>query len=237
MKISKTYRTVFAIVVVLATCATNIASVAPAVAQTIASPAHADQLTAADIRTLLSRQLSEHVLLIASTTGAVIDKRTTDAELGFKAIDGNSIDLSKSFGAVYGKEVEAKFLPLWRIHIEMVKKYLDAVMVKDQELIAAAQADLIDYSRDLATFIAENNPNLPKEIVTTLAANLVKEHVTGLKDLIDAQVSGDQVKAYQAIRMAYGHMDVIAKVLADVGTKQFPARFPAQSTRQMLNCA
>lgn len=184
------------------------------------------QLTASDIRTLLSRQLSEHALLIASASGAVIDKRIADGDAAWKALDANSVELSKSFGVVYGQAGESQFLPLWRKHIVFVQDYVAAMVAKDHTKADKAAQALVDYSREFAAFVAAANPNLPNEVVTTLAAGLVKEHVLGLKSMIDAQSSNDQAKAFQAMHDAHQHMSMIAKVLADVITKQFPAKYP-----------
>ena len=72
--------------------------------------------------------------------------------------------------------------------------------------------------------LAEANPNLPKETV----ADLVKGHVLTLKDVIDAQASGDTNKSFMAIRSAAGHMGMIADPLAAAIVKQFPDRFASR---------
>ena len=43
------------------------------------------------------------------------------------------------------------------------------------------------YTQDFGAFLASANPNLPKNMV----AELVKDHVLTLKDVIDAQAPGD----------------------------------------------
>ena len=81
--------------------------------------------------------------------------------------------------------------------------------------------DLINYTQDFGAFLASANPNLPKSVV----AELVKHHVVTLKDVIDAQATKDQVKAYAAVRTAAAHMQMIADPLADAIVKQFPDKF------------
>jgi len=58
-----------------------------------------------------------------------------------------------------------------------------------------------------------------------VVANLVKDHVLTLKDVIDAQATGDMNKTFMAIRSAAGHMGMIADPLAAAIVKQFPERF------------
>jgi len=74
-------------------------------------------------------------------------------------------------------------------------------------------------------------------------ADLVKHHVLTLEDVIDAQATGDQVRAYTAIRTASAHMAKIADPLAGAIAKQFPDTFagstlaPAAGLRTALNVA
>jgi hypothetical protein len=46
-----------------------------------------------------------------------------------------------------------------------------------------------------------------------------------LKEVIDAQASKDQPRAYMAVRTAAGHMQQIADPLAEAIVKQFPDKF------------
>ncbi len=92
---------------------------------------------------------------------------------------------------------------------------------KDQAKQDKAVSDLLGYTQDFAAFISGANPNLPKAAV----ADLLKSHVVGLKDAVDAQAAGDAPRAYTALRMAYQHMQMIADPLAAAIVKQFPDKF------------
>ena len=65
------------------------------------------------------------------------------------------------------------------------------------------------------------NPNLPKSTV----AELVKGHILTLKDVVDAQAAKDWPKVYSDLRLAAGHMAMIADPLGMAIAKQFPERF------------
>jgi hypothetical protein len=54
---------------------------------------------------------------------------------------------------------------------------------------------------------------------------LVKDHVVGLKAVVDAQARGDWSGTYAHLREAAGHMQMIADPLAEAIVKQFPDRF------------
>jgi len=194
-----------------------------------ASPAPTASVTsatkAADLRVALNNLLSEHVALAASATGAALAGRMPQFEAVAASLDTNSVDLSKAVGSVYGAPAEQAFLPLWRKHIGFFVDYTQGVATKDKAKQDKAVADLTQYTQDFGAFLNSANPNLPKDTV----AKLVQDHVLTLKDVVDAQASGDQVKAFAATRQAYGHMHMIGDPLAGAIAKQFPEKYPGKA--------
>jgi hypothetical protein len=183
--------------------------------------AGAPDSSAASLRSMLNVTLREHVYLAAAATGAALGGRTTEFQAAAGALDANSIDLAKAIGTVYGASAEQAFLPLWRKHIGFVVDYTLGIAAKDNAMQNKAVADLVQYTQDLGAFLSSANPNLPKNVV----ADLVKTHVLTLKNVIDAQASGDVVQAYTTLRHAADHMTMIANPLADAIAKQFPAEY------------
>ena len=180
---------------------------------------------AADLRTGLNYLLGEHILLASSATGAALAGRDAQFKAAAVALDQNSVDISKAIGSIYGQGAEDAFLPLWRRHIGFVVDYTVGVATKDEAKQDKAVADLVQYTQDFGAFLASANPNLPKDVV----AGLVKTHVLTLKDVIDAQATGDQPKGFAAMRTAYAHMGMIADPLAGAIVKQFPDKFPGST--------
>ena len=174
-----------------------------------------------DLRTGLNSLFREHVFLAAAATGAALAGRDGEFKAAAGALDANSIDIAQAIGSVYGAGAEQAFLPLWRKHIGFVVDYTVGVATKDDAKKNKAVTDLVQYTQDFGAFLASANPNLPKDVV----ANLVKDHVLTLKDVIDAQATGDMNKTFMAIRSAAGHMGMIADPLAAAIVKQFPERF------------
>lgn len=173
-----------------------------------------------DLRTGLNSLFREHVFLAAAATGAALAGRDAEFKAAAGSLDANSVDISKAIGSVYGQA----FLPLWRKHIGFVVDYTVGVATKDDAKKNKAVSDLVQYTQDFGAFLSSANPYLPKEVV----ANLVKEHVLTLKDVIDAQATGNPEKSYMAIRTAAGHMGMIADPLAAAIAKQFPERFASR---------
>ncbi len=175
----------------------------------------------ANLRATLMLALSEHTYLASAATGAALGGRDAEFKIAAGTLDANSVDISKAIGSVYGSAAEAAFLPLWRKHIGFVVDYTTGVATKDKTKSDKAVADLLGYTEDFGAFLNSANPNLPKAAV----AGLVKDHILTLKDVIDAQATGDYAKAYTALRKAYAHMSAIADPLADAIVKQFPDKF------------
>jgi hypothetical protein len=181
-------------------------------------------MMSSDLRTGLNSLFREHVFLAAWATGAALAGRDGEFKAAAGTLDGNSIDIARAIGSVYGAGAEQAFLPLWRKHIGFVVDYTVGVASKDDAKKNKAVNDLVQYTQDFGAFLAAANPNLPKEAV----ADLVKGHVLTLKDVIDAQASGDMNKAFMTIRSAAGHMGMVADPLAAAIVKQFPDRFASR---------
>ncbi len=177
--------------------------------------------TASDLRAALTSLLGEHTYLAASATGAALGGRQAEFQAAAAALDANSVDLSKAIGSVYGADAESGFLAGWRNHIGLFVDYTTGVATKDKAKTDKAVNDLVAYAEGFGIFLSQANPNLPKDAVTSL----VKEHILTLKAVVDAQAAGDQAGAYNALRHAYGHMDMIAGPLAGGIAKQFPDKF------------
>ena len=176
---------------------------------------------AAELRTGLNVLFREHIFLAAAATGAALDGRDAEFKAAATALDGNSVDIAKAIGSVYGKDAGDSFLPLWRKHIGFVVDYTVGVATKDAAKADKAVTELIQYTQDFGAFLSSASPKLPKSVV----ADLVKHHVVTLKEVIDAQAEKDPARAYTAVRTAAAHMQMIADPLAETIVKQFPAKF------------
>ena len=180
--------------------------------------------SAADLRVGLDSLLGEHVLIAAVATSHALGGREAAFKGAAGGLDANSIDIAKAIGSVYGADAEKAFLPLWRKHIGFVVDYTTGIAAKDKAKQDKAVNDLIGYTEDFAAFLSSANPNLPKSAV----AELVKGHILTLKDVIDAQAARDWPKVYSNLRMAAGHMAMIADPLGTAIAKQFPERYARQ---------
>jgi hypothetical protein len=178
----------------------------------------------ASLRIALNNAFAEHVYLAARATGAALGGRDAELKAAAAALDGNSVDISKAIGSVYGGTAEQAFLPLWRRHIGFVVDYTTGLAAKNKAAQDKAVNELVGYTQDLGAFLSSANPNLPKDAV----ADLLKGHILSLKDVVDAQAAGNQAKVYTELRAAMGHMRMIGDPLAAAIAKQFPQRFASR---------
>jgi hypothetical protein len=182
------------------------------------------QADAAGLRTTLNMLLREHAYLAGAATGAALGGRDAEFKAAAGALDGNSVDIAKAVGSVYGADAERAFLPLWRQHIGFFVDYTVGVATSDRAKQDKAVGDLVAYSQDFGAFLQSASPRLPKQVV----ADLVKHHVVTLKTVVDAQAAKDPAKAWSGVRTAAAHMQMIADPLAETIVKQFPERFMAE---------
>jgi hypothetical protein len=176
----------------------------------------------AKLRDSLTGLLTEHVYLASAATHAALNARDSEFRAAADALDQNSVDLSKAIGSLYGADAEKNFLTLWRKHIGLVVDYTTAIVKKDKAAQDKAFNDLTAYAGEFGKFLeTATNKGLPAAAVT----DLVKTHLTTLKDVIDAQAARDYPKTSGNFRTAFAHMAMIADPLADAIVKQLPDKF------------
>jgi len=176
---------------------------------TAAAPATTE---AAELRAALTSLLNDHVWLAGNALDTAVKKKgdLKDPHVvgAVKALDANSVALSKAIGSVY-PDAEKPFLASWRQHIGFFVNYTLGKATKNDKQIAKAKADLDKYRTSFGELINSVVPELPADAV----AEELKPHVASLYAAIDASVAGKP--DYQAkLTMAAGHMLMTADVLA-----------------------
>jgi hypothetical protein len=187
----------------------------------VMSHSHAVQaqagLTASDVRSLLGRQLGEHAALAMNATNlGLIGSPAFPATV--KALDRNSVALSQSIAAVYGKPAGKAFLDgkfQWRAHIGFFVDYTVATAKKDKAGQAKAVANLKRYTVAHGKLLGGATGLPPKAV----SADLL-QHVLELKAEVDASSNKQYAKAAAIYQDAYAHMFMTADLLAGAIAKQ-----------------
>ncbi len=165
---------------------------------------------AANLRTDLDYLLGEHLILAAKATGAALDGRTEQFEAYGGLLNTNGTDLGGAIGSIYGQEAEDEWNRIWSAHNGFFVDYTTGVATDDMAVQDKAVEDLTTvYVPEFSAFLA-GATGLPEDAV----AELVTDHVLQTKAVVDAQAAGDWEAAYEAIRLAYAHMQMIGDALA-----------------------
>ena len=173
--------------------------------------------SASNVRSLLGKQLGEHAILAMNATNmGVTGSKSFPAAA--KALDRNSVELSKTIGSVYGNAAAKKFLDgkfQWRAHIGFFVDYTVATAKKNKAGQSKAVANLTRYTKEHGAFLA-GATGLPRLAVQ----NDLLGHVLELKNQLDAYAAGDYTKAANIYRDAYAHMFMTGDLLAGAIAKQ-----------------
>ena len=167
--------------------------------------------TASTTRATLTGQLNDHVWLAGNALqtavrqgGDLKDKQVAGA---VKALDDNTVALSKTIGSVY-PDAEKPFLDSWRQHIGFFVDYTLGKATKDNAKVDMAKMDLDGYRTSFGQLINSVVPELPADAV---AEELVP-HVDSLLTAIDAAVANDPT-FQQKLDESAKHMTMTAAIL------------------------
>lgn len=179
------------------------------------------QTKAADLRVTLNQVMRRHVTL---ATVALKDSAggTKDAEAAVKALDNNTVELSKAVGSVYGDQAEKDFLALWRKHIGFFVDYTTAKVAGDEAKMTEAKKNLDGYTEEASTFFKTANPdNIDKAALKKGLAT----HASQVIRIVDTYAAGDYDASFAAEEEAYNHIGMAADTLSNSIVKQFPEKF------------
>ncbi len=190
---------------------------------------------AANLRTDLNYLLGEHLILAAKATGAALDGRSDQFTAYGGLLNTNGTDLGAAIGSIYGADAEDEWNRIWSAHNGFFVDYTTGVATDDQAVQDKAVEDLTTiYVPEFSAFLA-GATGLPEDAVTSL----VTDHVVQTAAVVDAQASGDFEAAYDAIREAYAHMqmigDALAPAIAETNDIDGDATTAAVSFRVALN--
>jgi hypothetical protein len=176
---------------------------------------------AGSLRVSIDQLLGEHMFLAGEALrGGLTDAPWSDAAR--QALDANSQQVADLVKAAYGEEAASAFLGLWRGHVTAYLSYIDGVKANDATSKQASIAQINGYAGQLATFLADANPNLDRGAVT----DALQVHAGHLVRQVDAYAAADYDGAYALLREGYGHMFMIGETLASAIATQMPKKFP-----------
>lgn len=219
LKVMVSFTVVLAAAAIVAVAALAGTGSSPATSHSMAGMQHskAKALTASDLRALLGRQFGAHAVLAMNATNAGVSGSPAFPTIA-KALDANSVAISKSIGSVYGAAAAKTFLDgkfMWRDHISFFVAYTTALAKHDKAGQAKAVANLKRYTTVFGDFLAKAT-GLPRLAVR----NDLLGHVLELKGQLDAYAKKQYAKSAKAYGAAYDHMFMTADLVAGAIAKQ-----------------
>jgi hypothetical protein len=174
-------------------------------------------MTSANLRVALDNLFGEHAVLAMNATNAgVTGSKAFPAAA--KALDNNSVALSKAIASVYGAKAGQTFLNgkyMWRDHIKFFVDYTVATAKKDKAGQTKAVNNLKQYTVVFGDFLA-GATGLPKPAVR----NDLLGHVLELKGQLDSYAAGNYGAAATKYHAAYNHMFMTGDLVAGAIAKQ-----------------
>lgn len=176
---------------------------------------------AADLRSNLVTLGVTHMIYTSKAVDQALSG-SQGAAASSDALYANGTAIGAAVGSVYGKDAEAAFNALWKIHLDDFVKYAVAGSKGDAAGQQAALADIdANYTKPLAQYLAKANPKLPQ---AALESGL-RDHVNMTAKMIDYRVAGDYANEAKQLDMAIKHMEGLMSTLADGIVQQYPDKF------------
>ena len=162
-----------------------------------------------------------HVFWVRNVAVATMNKDAVAAKVAEAQVVANAKQIAGAIEPFYGKPAGDKLFTLLAGHWGGIKAHIEATAKGDAKAQAAALEQALKNGDEIATFLSDANPNLPKATLLALLSAHVAHHAQQNQQLHDKKYA-DEAKTWDAMR---GHMYVIADALGDGIAKQFPAKF------------
>ncbi|MGY3469212.1 hypothetical protein ACVW0I_006083 [Bradyrhizobium sp. LM6.11] len=150
-----------------------------------------------------------------------IDKNDLAIKAAEKQAVANAQAIAASIERFYGAPAKDKFFKLLAGHYGAVKAYLVAVVAGDVSAQAKATQSLTSNADEIATFLSQANPYLPKDAVQGLLLAHGGHHIQQIQQLRDRNYDAE-AQTWEEMKK---HVYQIADATADALAKQFAKKF------------
>ena len=126
-----------------------------------------------------------HIFWVRNVTVAAIDKNDSAIKAAETQAVANAQAIAASIEPFYGAAAKEKFFKLLAGHYGAVKAYLVAAVAGDVSAQAKATQSLTSNADEIATFLSQANPYLPKDAVQGLLLAHGGHHIQQIQQLMD----------------------------------------------------
>jgi hypothetical protein len=162
-----------------------------------------------------------HIFWVRNVTVAAIDKNDSAIKAAETQAVANAQAIAASVEPFYGAAAKEKFFKLLAGHYGAVKAYLVPAIAGDVSAQAKATQSLTSNADEIATFLSQANPYLPKDAVQGLLMAHGGHHIQQIQQLIDHNYDAE-AQTWEEMKT---HVYRIADATADALAKQFAKKF------------
>ncbi|QLQ06596.1 MAG: hypothetical protein HZY76_11485 [Anaerolineae bacterium] len=173
---------------------------------------------AAQLQSAMQELWAHHMQWTYATVDAFFNNQTA-LEPTLNRLLQNQKDIGAAIAPYYGQDAANKLTELLTAHINGAVPVLTAAKAGDQAALDKAVADWYANAQEIADFLSAANPeNWPQSATGPMMKGHIDTTVAYSVDLL----KGDYAKAIQDYDEAYGHMMMLADILAKGIAAQFP---------------
>jgi hypothetical protein len=174
------------------------------------------------LRSELTRLLGEHAALVMAMTRSAAGDADDFAAMG-EALNGNTVDLTSSIDALFGRPAAQRFQTLWADQIDQLAAYNAAAVRRDTAGQQRAKTALRSFQQSLAAFLGSATSN---RLAAPALVQAFADHDGRLLAQIDAYVATSFEQAYTQSEQIHDAMFTLSGQLAGgIGTT-VAARLP-----------
>lgn len=162
-----------------------------------------------------------HIFWVRNVSVAAIDKNELAIKAAEKQAVANAQAIAASIEPFYGAAAKDRFFKLLAGHYGAVKAYLVAAVAGDVSAQAKATQSLASNADEIATFLSQANPYLPKDAVQGLLLAHGGHHIRQIQQLRDGNYDAE-AQTWEEMKT---HVYQIADATADALAKQFTKKF------------
>ena len=162
-----------------------------------------------------------HIFWVRHVVSNIATNDQEEGDAAEKEVVANTKQIASTMTPFYGEAASEKLFSLLDINISAVREYSEATVAGNKRQQDAALTRLGSNADDIADFLSQLNPYLPKDTIRGLIAAHGAHHVI--------QINQYKAKEYAHLGatwpMMRRHVHVIADTMTTALAKQFPSKF------------
>jgi hypothetical protein len=162
-----------------------------------------------------------HIFWVRAVCVALVNKQEAPAVVGEQQAVENAKSIAATIKPFYGGAAAEGFFKLLAGHYGAVKAYLLATIADDASAQSKAVDSLTSNAGEIAIFLSNANPFLPKDAVNGLLLAHGGHHIQQIQQLKEGKF-GAEAQTWEEMKI---HVYQIADTTADALAKQFVKKF------------